>query len=619
MSQPIQKTSLVRVFGGVCRGFRHGAGPLVAYGVLAKVVEAGLLAPFSAWVVGTLILTTGSVAVSNEQILSFVFSPPGAVAVLAGGTLAFLVTFLEQSGLMMIAAAAHADGRCSAIAALWHAIRRGRDLLVLALLQLLLYVVCFLPFAVIAGVAYLVWLSAHDINYYLTERPPAFWRAAAVGGIAVAGLVLSLGWLYVRLLFALPACVLANQRPMASLRLSFQLTKGSVLRYAGFFVVWLAAVAVLGGVFAGALQIVERFSIGLAGQRLALLIPTLGGLVVLNLLTAALVSFVGVTTGALLVVWLYHDAARDRPDLRAQLPVGLPSGGGIPRWLSKRRMLVGAALVLFAATVAVSYLLIEHVDIEDRVAVTAHRGSSRSAPENTLSAIEAAIRQDADFAEIDVQETADGVIVVLHDSDLMRVAGLNKNIWEVEYAEIESVDAGSWFSEQFRGERIPTLQQVIDTARGRIRLNVELKFNGHDKKLVERVVRLVRENDFHSQCVLCSLSRDGVRKAKALDERIQVGHIVSAAIGDVAKLDVDLLSILHQHVTPSLVRSVHRAGKEIHAWTVNDRQRMSALVDLGVDNILTDDPELLRAVLDERAEMSSAQRMLLGVRHWLAQ
>jgi glycerophosphoryl diester phosphodiesterase len=189
----------------------------------------------------------------------------------------------------------------------------------------------------------------------------------------------------------------------------------------------------------------------------------------------------------------------------------------------------------------------------------------------------------------------------------------------VTYDEIKSLDAGSWFSPEFKGEPIPTLQQVIDAARGRIRLNIEIKPHGHEEKLVERIVAIVAENDFHSECVLSSLDYPSVLEAKQLDERLQVGHIVTVSIGNVAKLDVDFVSLNQEKVTSGYVRSLHRAGKQVHVWTVNDRQRMSALVDLGVDNIITDDPETLLAVLKERAEMSPAERILLGVRNWLAQ
>ena len=591
----------------------------MSYEILAKILAVGILGPFSAGVLATLVSFTGSVVVSNEQILSFALSPLGIATLLVGGSMAFLFTFLEQAGLIWIASTTYSQEPCSAGAALWQAVRRGRDLLGLSLLQIGLFFACFLPFAAVAGAAWLAWLSDHDINYYLAQKPPAFWRAVAVGAIAMAGLLLVSGWLYVRLMFALPACVLARQRPAAALKTSLRLTKGFVLRNAGILLTWLLAVTLLGGILGVLLQVVEYVAIKAAGEDLAILVPTLAALVVLNLLTAAVISLLTVTTNTLLVVRLFHDVAADDRDLQPQLSGVRLAAAGVPRWLSTKRLVLAVVLIFLAATTAVTHLLVEQIGIRDRVKVTAHRGSSRSAPENTLSAIQAAIDQGADFAEIDVQETADGEIVLLHDSDLMKVAGLDKKIWEVKYDEIKSLDAGSWFKPEFRDERIPTFQQVVDTARGKIRLNVELKFNGHDKDLVGRVVRILDENDFQSQCVVSSLDYESLLQVKRLDDGLKVGHIVSVAIGDVARLDVDFLSVSQKNVTSRYVRSLHRAGKQVHVWTVNDREKMSSMVGLGVDNIITDEPQILRSVLNERAEMTNAERILLGVRNWLAQ
>jgi glycerophosphoryl diester phosphodiesterase len=420
------------------------------------------------------------------------------------------------------------------------------------------------------------------------------------------------------MMFALPACVLAKKGPLEGLKTSLRLTKGAVMRNGSILLIWLLIVAALGGLLGVLLHVLEYVAMGAAGQRLAVMILVLAGVVTLNLASAAVLSFAGVTSNALLIVRLYHHAAEDSPGLQHELPLPGPDAGGIGRWLSTKRVVFAAAAVFLAGTAAVTYFLVEQIDVPDRVAVTAHRGSSLHAPENTVAAVEMAIRDGADFAEIDVQETADGVIVVLHDSDLKRIAGKAKKIWEVDYDELKTFDAGSWKSPEFQGEPIPTLQQVIDTARDRIRLNVELKFNGHDKKLAERVVRILSENDFQSQCVVSSLDYPALGRVKDQDKRLRVGYIVSVSVGDVSKLKCDFLSVLHEKVTPTFVRSLHNDGKEIHVWTVNDRQRMSSLVDLGVDNIITDDPATLRAVLKERAEMSTAERILLGVRHWLA-
>src|SRR5262249_52464607 len=111
-----------------------------------------------------------------------------------------------------------------------------------------------------------------------------------------------------------------------------------------------------------------------------------------------------------------------------------------------------------------------------RVLVTAHRGNAHAAPENTLAAIRKAIESGADYAEVDVQRTADGVVVLLHDRDLKRVAGDSRRLDTLTHAEVRKLDVGSWFDPSFAGERVPTLAEVIELAGGRMKLNIELKF-----------------------------------------------------------------------------------------------------------------------------------------------
>ncbi|MFH1265716.1 MAG: glycerophosphodiester phosphodiesterase [Planctomycetota bacterium] len=237
----------------------------------------------------------------------------------------------------------------------------------------------------------------------------------------------------------------------------------------------------------------------------------------------------------------------------------------------------------------------------DRVAVTAHRGSSHSAPENSLSAVRMAIEQGADYAEIDVQETADGVLVVLHDEDLMRVTGTAAKIWEIDYGDLARLDAGSWFSEEFRGERIPKLEEVVELAGNRIKLNIELKFNGHDQKLAQRVAETVGRRQFQQKCVVSSLDYDGLMEARRSDPRLKIGLVAARPIGDIAALDVDFLSVNTDIATAELIDRARAAGKQVHVWTVNDPEQMSALVDLGAENIITDDPPAMIARLRQRA------------------
>ena len=130
------------------------------------------------------------------------------------------------------------------------------------------------------------------------------------------------------------------------------------------------------------------------------------------------------------------------------------------------------------------------------IIVTGHRGASGHAPENTLSAMRIAIEMGAEFSELDVQETADGEIILLHDSSLKKTSGVDKDIWEVNYADLKGLDVGSWFSEEYKNEPIPTLQEAINLVKGKMKLNIELKANKHEKMLAERTLKVVMDNDF---------------------------------------------------------------------------------------------------------------------------
>jgi glycerophosphoryl diester phosphodiesterase len=248
------------------------------------------------------------------------------------------------------------------------------------------------------------------------------------------------------------------------------------------------------------------------------------------------------------------------------------------------------------------------------VQVTAHRGHARAAPENTLSAMRKAIESGADYAEMDVQLTADGKVVLLHDSDLKRVAGNPRRLEELSFDEVRRLDVGSWFDPAFAGERVPTLTEVIDMCRGKIRLNIELKFFGPDRRLVKEVVDIVRQQHFESDCLITSLNYDALVEVKQRDARLRTGVIVAHALGDINRLQVDALSVRADFLTDEMMHSAHRGGKEVHVWTVNEARQMFVLMKRGVDNIITSDPDLAVQVRDEWTSLSESERMVLASR-----
>lgn len=235
----------------------------------------------------------------------------------------------------------------------------------------------------------------------------------------------------------------------------------------------------------------------------------------------------------------------------------------------------------------------------DESVVTAHRGGAGLAPENTMAAMKNAMRLGAGFSELDVQETSDGVLILLHDGTLERTAGVDLNIWETPYDSLARYEVGAWFAPEFAGEPIPTLAEVIDAVKGKMKLNIELKMNGHEKFLVEKVIEMINEKDFRSQCIITSFDLDAIKKVRQLDKGLKVGYLFSKypEDEDVFTADVDLLSVKYKLVDEEFVKKAHANNKEVHVWTVNDPEMMKKLLKMGVNSIITDYPDRLLELL----------------------
>jgi glycerophosphoryl diester phosphodiesterase len=280
--------------------------------------------------------------------------------------------------------------------------------------------------------------------------------------------------------------------------------------------------------------------------------------------------------------------------------------------LTRKRVLIGA-LTGVALSTAVGLGAMYGVQSEDRAQIIAHRGASAAAPENTMAAVKQAIADKADWVEIDVQETADDVVVVFHDSDFMKIANLNLKIWDATIAELAKIDIGSSFDARFKNERVPMLRQVLAESKGKIGVIIELKYYGHDQQLEQRVADIVESEGMQSDIMLMSLKRDKVRKMKALRPMWEVGLLTSAAVGDLTNAKADFLAVNTGLASRKFIRSAHESGKEVLVWTVNDVPTMSTMIGRGVDGLITDEPAVARTVLQHRANMSPLGRLLLGL------
>jgi len=610
MSTAIKKFKYAEILSRVQRNFNLCLSDLLIYDIFFKIVATVIWGPAAAWLFNRLVATSGSLVIGNEQIITFIFSPVGLGAFVLSGGLALTIVFAEQAGLILIASRSEAGERMIFFQAYWWMLRSLGKLMELGMRQVIAGGLYLAPLAAIGAAAFFLLTPQHDLNYLITAKPPAFWIGASVAAFLGIGGLLILGWLYIRWIFSVPLCMLEGDQPAAAMRKSRALAAGNFRQIVVTIWGWGLLILAVAGAIAFLLDGFSAFILNRIGENPVMVIAAVCVLLAFYGLTAAVLTFIGFAVNCLLVTRLYFDISNRNGSRLMNNPAGVTANQSIPA--PRPKLLWTAALTALVITAISSYFIIENIDFDHQPAVTAHRGSSKHAPENTLSAVRRAMEDGANFAEIDVQETADGVVVLLHDTDLMRITGVNKKIWQVTYPEIKSLDAGSWFSKEFKGEHIPTLVEVLELSRNKIKLNIELKFNGHEKQLVENVVGIIQDHRFESQCVVSSLNYAGLQKARDLNPDLKIGYIIAKSIGNMFRADIDFLSLASNMVTADVVAASKKRKKEIHVWTINSQDQMTHYIGLGVDNIITDYPAKLVALNAERNSLSDVEKLILA-------
>ncbi|KHL91645.1 hypothetical protein QW71_33390 [Paenibacillus sp. IHB B 3415] len=233
----------------------------------------------------------------------------------------------------------------------------------------------------------------------------------------------------------------------------------------------------------------------------------------------------------------------------------------------------------------------------------AHRGASAVAPENTMAAFRKGLELGATGIETDVQMTSDGAIVIIHDENLSRTTTGSGYVKDKTLREVLEVDAGSWFSPEFTGERIPTLDELLDLLQGRETvLNIELK-NGTFlyPGMEEKVIAAVREQGMSERVVISSFNHYSLAYCKSLAPEIRTGILYGEGLyrpwDYAATLQADALHAHFSSVLPEFVTDAAKSGIVYHPWTVNDPERMTYLIEAGVAGIITDHPDVLAGLL----------------------
>ena len=233
--------------------------------------------------------------------------------------------------------------------------------------------------------------------------------------------------------------------------------------------------------------------------------------------------------------------------------------------------------------------------------VIAHRGFSGIAPENTLAAFQKAIDHGFEYFELDIHKTKDDSVVVIHDSSVDRTSsnGMKGKIEDMTYAELSRVRVGysSKFGEQFKDEKVPTLREALQLAKGKIKVCLEIKVNGAE----EQVMDMLEDLEMKDQVIIFSFLYPALAKVRQLDKNIDILYLIGAA----DETTIDYAKVINAQaigagggnpLTKEYVDKVHQAGLEIWRWTVDDEATMKELIGNGVDGIISNFPDRVQKI-----------------------
>ena len=594
----------------VARRVRSRWRPVLAVSAAVSLAEALVVAPLGAWILRAFLAQGGKASVGNFEIARFLLSPMGVLALLLVGSVALAGVYLHVAALLRVLG----DPPERATDALRGLVRDAQRILRLGGLQVGAALLVAAP--LLAGAAWIVrglW-KGRDLNGLLVLKPPVFWTGVAAAAVPILLLVAIVVAGTLRWLFSLP--IVLEERgllPIRALRASAERTRGrrrSLLRaLAG----WAVVAVALGALAPAIVAVPGSWLLARLGPSMSVALPVTAAVLGLWAAAATAAAWISLALLAGLVDRLHREAT-GKPPATARPAASEPARSRV------RAAVLGlAAFALLAAGGA--WFLLRTQPLSDDVEITAHRMGAFGGPENTVAALRRAIADGAEWAELDVQLTSDGALVVLHDFDLVRLGGPAQAVAATTLDDVRRLDLGTALGfKDDAGERVPTLDEVIAAAGTAIRLNIELKppTPASVVPLTDAVLAAVRKAGLVGRCRLCSQSYEAMRRAKDAEPSLTVGYIAGAALGDLSALQVDFLMLSGRLATRRLVAECHARGMQVHPWTVNDPDDLAPLLDHGVDNVITDDPAALRRRLDELRAMTPPERLLLRVRNLLA-
>ncbi|PDY92036.1 glycerophosphoryl diester phosphodiesterase membrane domain-containing protein [Bacillus toyonensis] len=566
----------------------------LAYKLLAAIV----FVPLFGIIFNKLLYFGGYANATNDELLAFLKTPYGILAIVILSLLALFLIFTEFAVLIIISYFAHKRQKVKLRPILYKTVTYLPTLFTYCLPGFILYAVVLLP---LLNMGYETALIPQiQIPNFITGEL----FKTTMGQVGYYTFFAVVAYLNLRWIFVLPIVVLEQKPFRTAARKSATLVKESFFKVLFFLVGFFISIGIVYIVFFGIylLCLWGVYEFTNPEGTFALLAESTISVFLTS--TLYLFSFIVTPFYIMAITRLYLQKV---PVEDVLLEEGLDYSKTKAdkcffqkhRWKFISVYIVG----IITAGMVVAFIVTFISNSYKEPIIMAHRGYISKGVENTKEAVQGAIDAKADYAEIDVLQTKDGELAVIHDLKLKRLANANVHVSDLTMDELRQLTLSQ---DGFSGQ-ISTLDEIIKLAKGKIKLNIEVKLHGGEKDFVNKVLKAIKDNEFEKQCVIQTLHYPLIKEFKRANSDIKVGYILYASRANLKNVKADFYVAEEYMLNKKLVKEARKLNKPIYVWTVNDMESLKAYYKLNVDGIITDYPEDARETIKELKEQEAEE------------
>lgn len=577
------------------RDFKTTYKKYLLFELIHTIITSFLFVPLISYIVGRMLVKMGSRSLINKDVFKTALSYEGILGVIMVSILFITFIFIEYGILIIISQKRYFQKEISILNSFVTVLKKIPKMLSIGILPLVILLLFLTPFIELPISSVL----AKDLNVplYVKRRILDSYRDLFI----YFSLLFSLGYIFLRLIFTFHLIIIENKSTLKSIGYSWKLTDNREIKILIRLILFNGLIIAIGFLFISSITfITNKIGTVIISRYLEELFITFSGYI-----SYILISLLA-PTNVIFITRLYYNRMKDVNDeVKDNL---IPYKNELLKkveykfykLLHKRRYtLIFVLIISLVITFSINYFLNKDVIYMGRnISIAAHRSNAVSTPENSLSGIRTALEKNIEFIEIDVQLTKDGEVVVYHDISLRRLTGQSHNISELTYKDLSEIDIGIGYSNEFEGERIPTLDQVLKEVKGKSKLIVELKSYGAKEELVENVVKTIEKNNMTKEVYIQSFDNRLLRMIRKINKNINIGQVMYIAAGDLSYLDVDFYAIEKSMLSDRLVQHARKNNREVWVWTVNEEDNMREVLSYDIDGIITDYPLRVKEIID---------------------